>query len=87
MPFISHLKAHRLAKNWTQVQLAKASGVTRVTIGYIENRRIEPSAETMFRLAAALDVTVHDLFERMDERPPPIPKRSQKAARILAREG
>jgi mRNA interferase RelE/StbE len=47
----------------TQEELAKASGVHRVTIARIETGEVSPMAETLKRLADALGVLVDDLMK------------------------
>ena len=55
------LKEARQAKGFTQEQLAKASGVHRVTIARIESGKCFPNMDTLEKLASALGVTVSDL--------------------------
>ena len=50
------LKAARLEKGLTQLQLAEALFVTRQTVSNWENNRSEPDLETVIRLAALLEV-------------------------------
>lgn len=50
------LKAARLNKGLTQLQLAEALFVTRQTVSNWENNRSEPDLETVSRLAALLEV-------------------------------
>ena len=61
---ITGLVQARQAQGMTQEQLAKASGVHRVTIARIETGEVSPKAETLKRLADALGVLVDDLMER-----------------------
>lgn len=58
------LRAYRVKKLMTQRDLAKASGVTQVTISFIENGLSEPMDLTMEKLARALKVEVEKLFPR-----------------------
>jgi transcriptional regulator with XRE-family HTH domain len=46
----------------TQRDLAKAAGLTQVTISNIEIGKHEPEDYTKFRLAKALECTVDELF-------------------------
>lgn len=46
----------------TQVDLAKAVGVTRQTIIAIENNRYSPSLEVAFRIAEVFGVGLTDVF-------------------------
>jgi len=62
----NHLKAVRARANLTQAELADAVRVSRKTINTIENRVYVPSTVLALRLAAALEVSVHDLFELED---------------------
>lgn len=56
------LKALRLAAPMTQFQLAGASGVSVRTIQAIEAGRTDPRESTAKKLAAALGVTIEDLY-------------------------
>jgi len=57
---LSELRAER---GWTQADLAGEVGVSRQTIISIERGRYDPSLPVAFALAAALDVTVEDIFQ------------------------
>jgi putative transcriptional regulator len=46
----------------TQQDLAERVGVTRQTINAIEAGKYSPSLEVAFRIAAALDVTLEQVF-------------------------
>jgi putative transcriptional regulator len=71
----NRLRDARADRSLSQEALAKAVGVTRNTIGSIEKGRYEPSALLAFRLAAALDVPVAQLFW-IEGEPDDIPDRS-----------
>lgn len=60
---IVHLKERRSTAGLTQADLAAQVGVSRKTINTIENGVFTPSTVLALRLASALAVTVHDLFE------------------------
>ncbi len=69
---MNKLKEHRLRCILTQQELADQVGVQRETIARIENNKQEPSLRVAMRIAAALDVTVADIwhydnFERKDD--------------------
>ena len=66
----NHLKAHRSKGGLTQAKLAEAVQVSRKTINTIENNVFVPSTILALKLAAALDVSVHDLFELETEHDP-----------------
>ena len=59
---MNYLKDYRVKKLMTLKELAKASGVSEVTIGFIENQLSEPLELTRQRLARALNVNVDKLF-------------------------
>jgi len=56
------LKLARVEHNLTQAELAEKVGVTRQTIGLIENGRYNPSLHLCIAMAKALDKTLNDLF-------------------------
>ena len=47
---------------WSQQELAERIEVTRLTIISIEKERFDPSLPVAFRLAAAFDCSIEDLF-------------------------
>jgi transcriptional regulator with XRE-family HTH domain len=53
----------RNQKGLSQRQLSERSGIASSYLSRIENRRLEPRPKTLRRIAAALDVTVSELFE------------------------
>lgn len=63
MTLVTHLARYRTAAGLTQAQLAEIVGVSRKTINTVENRVFIPSTVLALKLAAALDISVHDLFE------------------------
>lgn len=63
MDLINHLKDHRKKAGLTQAELAVKVEVSRKTINTIENRVFVPSTTLALKLAGALGVSVHDLFE------------------------
>lgn len=63
----NHLKVLRSDAGLTQAQLAQAVGVSRKTINTIENRVFVPSTVLALQIAAALGVSVHDVFELEEE--------------------
>lgn len=69
---MNKLKEHCLRCTLTQQELADQVGVQRETIVRIENNKQEPSLKIAMRIAAALHVTVADIWtyddhERKDE--------------------
>lgn len=57
----ANLRRLRLAKGLTQVQAAEAAGISKGAYRNIELRKSEPRADTLQRLAAALEVRIQDL--------------------------
>ena len=56
------LKVARVEHNLTQAELAERVGVTRQTIGLIENGGYNPTLNLCTAIARALDKTLNDLF-------------------------
>jgi len=56
------LKLARVEHNLTQAELAENVGVTRQTIGLIENGGYNPTLHLCIAIAKALDKTLNDLF-------------------------
>jgi putative transcriptional regulator len=65
----SQLKAERMARGWTQRDLARELGVSRQTVNAIESGRHLPSLGLAFTLAARLDTQVERLFDADGPRP------------------
>lgn len=63
MSLVSHLAEIRKKAGLTQAQLAEEVGVSRKTINTVENHVFVPSTVLALKLAAVLNVSVHDLFE------------------------
>jgi putative transcriptional regulator len=63
---VSNLAEHRKQAGYTQAQLAEMVGVSRKTINTVENHIFVPSTVLALKLAAALRVSVHELFELAD---------------------
>ncbi len=58
-----HLKKVRMAKGYSQEELAYESGMTLSQIARIETVKINPTVSTIFKLARTLQVPVSDLFD------------------------
>ena len=56
------LKLARVENNLTQAELAEKVGVTRQTIGLIENGKYNPSLNLCISIAKTLNKTLNDLF-------------------------
>lgn len=62
------LKLARVKKGWTQEDLSKKAGISRVSICNIERNGIDTiPVKTLRKLAKALDTTVPELFFSEDE--------------------
>lgn len=57
------VRCRRLAKGWSQQDLADRTGLSRAGISAIESGRLAPSVNAALALARALEATVEELFE------------------------
>lgn len=57
------LRALRLTRGWSQIDLAHAAGLHRTTIGLLERERGNITPDKLDALAKALGVDVPDLFK------------------------
>ncbi len=58
----NRLKLARVENNLTQAELAEKVGVTRQTIGLIENGKYNPTLNLCIAIAKTLNKTLNDLF-------------------------
>jgi len=56
----------RRARQWTQADLARHSGVSKAAVSRIERAEISPTASTLVRLASAFDLTLAGLLLRAE---------------------
>ena len=61
---IAKLRDIRKEHGMTQEQLAKATGLHRVTIAKYETSKVDPTTECAEKIADALGVTIDDLIEK-----------------------
>lgn len=61
--FGRRLRELRLARNWTQEQLAEAAGITSTYTSDLERGEKVPSLTIVLRLARALDIAVSELLQ------------------------
>jgi molybdate-binding protein/DNA-binding XRE family transcriptional regulator len=54
----------RLAREWSQADLAKRAGISRAAVSAIEGERLSPSVSTALALAAVFECSVEELFSR-----------------------
>ncbi|MBR6201249.1 MAG: helix-turn-helix transcriptional regulator [Spirochaetales bacterium] len=65
--FVTNLKRIRNEKHISQMELAEMCDKSQALIGVIEAKRSLPSFETIEAIAAALQVSVYELFLPTDE--------------------
>ncbi len=58
----SRLRVLRAERGWTQERLSDAIGVSRQAINALETERHDPSLDLAFRIAAAFEVPVEQVF-------------------------
>ena len=66
------IRAIREEKQICQVDLAVRAGLLREYLSDVENGKSVPDVKALERIAAALEVPLHELFYDGDE-PPPLP--------------
>jgi transcriptional regulator with XRE-family HTH domain len=76
------LKALREAKNFSQGEIEKRTGLLRCYISRVENCHTVPAIDTLEKLARALEVPTYQLFYDGDKPPmlPKLPKRNAEDA-------
>ena len=62
------LKDLRVARGWSQAELAKRVGVSRNSIISIENGRFDPSLPLAFELADAFGLKIEEIFHYQKQR-------------------
>jgi molybdate-binding protein/DNA-binding XRE family transcriptional regulator len=62
-PLTNRVRMLRVARGWTQDELAARARISRAGVGAIETNRLVPSTSAALTLAAALDCRVEDLFQ------------------------
>ena len=67
MPFNSRLKALRLARDFTQGELAKRTGLSQSAIAMYENGKREPKIETLELLADFFNVDMNYITGNSDK--------------------
>lgn len=60
----NRLKELRLARDWSQGQLAGALSVSRQTVNALENGRYDPSLPLAFRIADLFELPIEQIFLR-----------------------
>jgi len=59
----SKLRELRVAKEWSQSDLADKLGVSRQTINAIETEKYDPSLPLAFKVARLFRLPIEDIFE------------------------
>jgi putative transcriptional regulator len=65
----SRLRVLRAERGWTQEQLSAAIGVSRQAINALETERHDPSLDLAYRISAAFELPVEQVFPNPHERP------------------
>jgi molybdate-binding protein/DNA-binding XRE family transcriptional regulator len=60
---VSSIRERRIARGWSQDELARRAGLSRPAVSAIETGRVAPAVSAALSLAAALDCRVEDLFQ------------------------
>jgi molybdate-binding protein/DNA-binding XRE family transcriptional regulator len=58
------VQTRRLAKEWSQAELAERAGISRAAVSAIEGERLSPSVATALALATVFECSVEELFGR-----------------------
>lgn len=58
------VRTQRLARRWSQAELAERAGISRAAVSAIEGQRLSPSVATALALAAVFECSVEELFGR-----------------------
>jgi len=69
------IRAIREAKNLSQGDVERRSGLLRFYLSRVENGHSIPSIETLEKLARALEIPLYQLFYEGEEQPQSLPKR------------
>lgn len=66
---LNSVRNRRVARGWSQQELADRAGIARASISAIEIQRLTPSTAAALALAAALECRVEDLFQLPQTKP------------------
>src|SRR5262245_2942594 len=70
----NHVNARRVARNWSQAELAERVGISRTAVSAIEGERLSPSVVTALALAQEFECSVEELFGRGQSPKPDAPE-------------
>ncbi len=62
----NRIKVLRAERDWTQADLAKKVGISRQAVISIEKYKYTPSLELAFKIAAAFNVLINEVFKYRD---------------------
>jgi putative transcriptional regulator len=65
----NRIRVLRAEKRWSQAELADRVRVSRNSINAIENGRFDPSLPLAFRIAAAFELSVEEVFDKTGSEP------------------
>lgn len=68
-PNQNRVRVRRLARQWSQAELASRAGISRTAVSAIEGERLIPSVSAALLLATALECTVEELFSTQPSTP------------------
>jgi len=60
------IKANRLERGWSQIELAKRAELSREFVSMLETRKRSPSLEALQKIAACFDKVSADLLNEVD---------------------
>ena len=63
----NHVGRHLVQRGWSDVELARRTGLSRAHLNRLRNRRVRPTLRDGLLISAALGVAVEALFELVDE--------------------
>lgn len=63
----NRLRVLRAERGWSQAELAKRVDVSRQAINAVETGRYDPSLPLAFKLAAAFERAIEDIFDPGDD--------------------
>lgn len=61
------ISEYRLAKNWTEYQLAEKSGLPQSTISSWYRKKLYPTIPSLQKICEALGITIAELFNENDD--------------------
>lgn len=61
------ISEYRLAKNWTEYQLAEKSGLPQSTISSWYRKNLYPTIPSLQKICEALGITIAELFNENDD--------------------